>query len=108
MVKTEKRKEYEKKYKKEHKKKVQIDTKKWCLKRFNLTLKDYDIMFDNQKERCGICNIKLERISKGTHLDHDHKTNKVRGILCHNCNIGLGMFKDNADFLINTIKWLKN
>lgn len=32
-------------------------------------------------------------------VDHDHKTNKIRGILCNRCNKGLGLFRDNPDFL---------
>lgn len=32
-------------------------------------------------------------------IDHDHKSNKIRGILCNRCNKGLGLFRDNPDFL---------
>lgn len=35
----------------------------------------------------------------GMNLDHDHKTGKARGLLCHNCNRGLGLFKDREEFL---------
>ena len=42
------------------------------------------------------------------HIDHNHKTNKIRGILCGNCNMGLGHFKDNLDVLKNAIKYLED
>lgn len=43
---------------------------------------------------CAIC-----REAKATHIDHDHVTGCVRGVLCHQCNIGLGCFKDSLDRL---------
>ena len=40
-------------------------------------------------------------------VDHDHKTGKVRGILCNNCNTGLGMLQDNPKLLLRAISYLK-
>ena len=40
-------------------------------------------------------------------MDHCHKTKKIRGLLCHTCNSGLGMFKDNIEYLKNAIKYLE-
>jgi len=68
------------------------------LKARNLTHEDYLQLFIDQDSRCAICLQPFES-SKTTHLDHDHKTNKVRGLLCSKCNHGLGNFKDNPDFL---------
>lgn len=50
---------------------------------------------------CMICNSTLNLV-----VDHDHKTKKIRGILCHHCNVGLGFFRDNEEFLSNAIKYL--
>lgn len=60
-------------------------------------------------KKCGICFAEL--ISKGMEgssvcVDHDHKTGKVRGFLCNNCNRGLGMFMDNVEYLNNAIDYL--
>jgi len=51
---------------------------------------------------CNICNNKIKK----TNIDHCHKTGNIRGVLCRNCNFGLGYFKDNIDFLSNAIKYL--
>ena len=52
-------------------------------------------------ESCMICG-SLERLC----IDHCHATNKVRGILCSKCNSGLGMFRDNIEYLAEAIKYL--
>jgi hypothetical protein len=55
-------------------------------------------------KNCMICGIFVN--GKNFHIDHDHKTGKVRGKLCHKCNLGLGMFKDNIDILKQAIRYL--
>ena len=59
-------------------------------------------MLIEQEKRCVICkrNVILR-------VDHCHTTGKVRGLLCHNCNTGLGQFKDNIDNLKMAIKYLE-
>ena len=54
-------------------------------------------------DRCCICGS-----LKNLCIDHNHKTKEVRGILCSNCNRGLGYFKDNEDTLSSAIEYLKN
>lgn len=58
------------------------------------------------KEKCEICN-KTFKSTKDKHIDHCHNTDKIRGILCTNCNHGLGKFEDNVLILENAIKYLK-
>jgi Recombination endonuclease VII len=55
---------------------------------------------------CSICR-EFFKGSKDMHLDHDHETNKLRGLLCHNCNVGLGHFKDKIVLLESAIDYLK-
>jgi len=73
---------------------------KWM---FNITLEDYNTMLEQQDNKCCICKINY---SKTYHVDHCHTTNKVRGLLCDQCNKGLGHFKDNIDYLQSAIKYL--
>lgn len=77
------------------------------MKKYGLTVEDRNILVQNQNGRCKICEIAEEESGpKGLVVDHDHATNKVRGLLCNACNIALGFFKDNVSILQNAIKYL--
>lgn len=58
----------------------------------------------SQDYKCKICNINIDK--QTCVIDHDHNTYKVRGLLCRNCNTGLGLFNDNVNSLLNAIKYL--
>ena len=73
---------------------------------FGITLNDYNEMFAQQNGCCLICGIHQTELKKTLHVDHNHETGKVRGLLCHNCNHGIGFFKDNPAFLTNAIDYL--
>lgn len=80
--------------------------KDYDLKRnHGITIEQYNQMFVNQNGLCAICK---EHPAEGTRLsvDHDHKTGKIRGLLCIRCNAGLGHFKDEISLLLNAIKYL--
>lgn len=70
-------------------------------------------MLADQNGVCLICSKELivlgsvEEIQKVACVDHCHKTGKVRGLLCRNCNTGLGSFKDDTDFLKKAIEYLE-
>lgn len=56
---------------------------------------------------CQICSCDLTELNiRDVHLDHDHKTGKIRGLLCFQCNTGLGHFKDDVDRLQKAIDYL--
>jgi len=59
-------------------------------------------MVNKQDGRCKICNEKPDLLA----VDHCHKRNKVRALLCLKCNSGLGMFKENVDVLKRAIQYL--
>jgi recombination endonuclease VII len=70
----------------------------------------YDAMLDMQNGRCAICNVVLKDGSRTTtaQVDHNHKNFEIRGLLCHNCNIGLGYFKDDTVILLNAVSYLNH
>lgn len=83
-----------------------------------LTIGEYKTLFKQQKGLCAICGKeetrkvprRKGRVNHKTicnlHVDHDHTTGEVRGLLCSKCNIGLGQFMDNVEFLLQAIKYL--
>lgn len=72
-------------------------------KRHGITKEMYDTMYKEQSGNCYICNkheIKL-------HIDHNHITGKVRHLLCKECNLALGLLKENVGSLKNMIDYLE-
>jgi len=65
-------------------------------------------MLENQDGACNICLEKLEGLG-ATNLcvDHCHATGKIRGLLCRNCNKGLGFFKDNSKNLMRAFTYIE-
>jgi hypothetical protein len=72
---------------------------------YAFTQQEYFEMLERQGGRCAIC----RKISKGTGLviDHEHRSGKVRGLLCTKCNSGLGMFQDDPKRLTEAARYLK-
>lgn len=76
--------------------------------KYKLSLEDRTNLLKKQNFKCAICSIDLNTYGTHTHTDHCHTTGSVRGILCTNCNRGLGHFQDNKDFLMKAIQYLDN
>ena len=65
------------------------------LKRFyGITLDDYNRIFIEQTGCCAMCGRHQSEFKKRLAVDHDHKTGKIRGLLCTNCNLKLGILED--------------
>ena len=81
-------------------------------RKFGLTPAEYQTLFERQSGVCAVCKQPETRIVRGTlcHLsvDHDHTTGAVRGLLCDQCNRGLGYFRDNTEALENAIVYLQS
>ena len=98
-------KETRRKYLIKNREKVLETQKKWNEKNFErrknvilknvygITLDDYYKMFNEQKGKCAICSKHQNKLIKKLSVDHCHKTNKVRGLLCKNCNVALGFYE---------------
>ncbi len=77
--------------------------------RYNLTVEEYDAMVEAQGGVCAICGgVETHPSRKRLSIDHDHKTGKVRGILCYSCNTGLGKFRDSARRLEAAAEYVRN
>lgn len=81
------------------------------LRTYGLTDDQYIALLKKYDEKCGICETTATTSRTGRHLslhiDHDHETGEVRGLLCGDCNLGLGRFKDDTRRLKNAINYLK-
>jgi hypothetical protein len=75
---------------------------------YDITLERYNELLAKQEGVCAICK-KLEVNSRIKRLvvDHDHKTGKIRGLLCHRCNCGIGYMKDDLQLLQMAIEYLR-
>ena len=74
-------------------------------RKFGITINDYDSMLNSQNKVCAICK---EKCNTGNNLavDHNHKTGRIRGLLCKNCNTSIGLLKENVEILENAIIYL--
>jgi hypothetical protein len=77
-------------------------------RRYGIARQDYENLLEKQGDSCAIC--KTTNVGRKGHthfhVDHDHLTGKVRGLLCDLCNRGLGYFKDDAYMLRKAAKYL--
>lgn len=79
-----------------------------ALKRYDLTKYEYNLLLHGQDNKCAICKAQSGGKSGGRLvIDHCHETGEVRGLLCHSCNRGLGMFRDKLSLIVNAAKYLK-
>ncbi len=80
------------------------------LKTYGITEADYDALIVAQGGKCAICQTSNPMVRSGAdarwHVDHDHDTGKVRGLLCFRCNSGLGHFDDDQTRLKQAIEYL--
>jgi hypothetical protein len=70
---------------------------------YGITYEEYEVIRTAQKNACAICFISPERF----HVDHNHETGKVRGLLCGSCNMALGLFKENETNLLVAVEYLR-
>jgi hypothetical protein len=68
--------------------------------------KNKEAILQSQNNACAICGLTAQKDERTFVIDHNHDTHLVRGILCSNCNVGLGYFKDQPGRLAMAIKYL--
>lgn len=85
--------------------------KKKCIlkQQYGLSVQEYLLLIQKQNGGCAICGGKNIRKNNKTGLcvDHNHITGNTRGLLCDQCNRGLGLLKDSVDILSKAVKYLK-
>lgn len=79
------------------------------LKKYDITVEEYEELLKRQHGRCAICDSDDPGPKKMFFpVDHDHETGRVRGLLCWTCNVGLGCFKDNPVLLRLAADYIEN
>ena len=76
-------------------------------RRYGITLAAYDNLLAAQGGVCAICGRSPDEFKRAFAIDHDHKTGVIRGILCPDCNRGLGGFQDNPELLRRAASFLE-
>ena len=77
----------------------------WAKQGIDITDELYQALFEQQKGLCSIC--RRPGGNRRLHVDHDHETKEIRGLLCHKCNAGLGNLDDLVLLLEAAIRYLK-
>lgn len=89
-----------------YKKNKDKHTEYWLTKQYGISLSDYAVLLQKQNGVCAICFTKCST-GKRLAVDHDHATRKVRGLLCTNCNTGIGSLKDSILMLKSATIYLE-
>lgn len=84
--------------------------KRWykIKKKYGLSQVEWQYRFEEQHGCCAICGMHQSELKRSLRVDHDHKTNKVRGLLCNNCNRVLGLLHDDCVVLQNALDYLRD
>lgn len=107
------RKDLEKEYRREYRKRKPVNGRAKMLKySYGLTLEDYNDLLIKQNGVCAICKKEVDLLV----VDHNHSccpgprscSKCIRGLLCKGCNLGIGYFKDNNEYLKNAVEYLQS
>ena len=77
------------------------------IRKFGLTVADWDALLAAQGGRCAACRDVLAGSRRRPHVDHDHVTGRVRGILCHGCNTAEGLLKGDPEKAIRLAEYMQ-
>ena len=114
----EKMDEYEKQYYAKNKEKINIRCKQWQLdnpekgvasrlkRSYGITIEQYNKMLIKQDFKCAICGKHQSELKRALHVDHDHEIDEIRGLLCQQCNAGLGFLKDDPKIIEGALNYI--
>jgi hypothetical protein len=116
----EKAEERKKRYLVRNPEKVKLSQKAWyeankskkredsLIRKYDITLDDYEKMLQEQNGSCAICFVKAEdERNKILVVDHNHLTGEVRSLLCNGCNTAIGLLKENQEVILRAADYLK-
>jgi len=93
-------------YRKEYRKRRQVEDRDAHLRRtFGFSIAEYNTMLNAQGGGCAICGKAPGKVA--LHVDHDHESGEIRGLLCVGCNNALGQFKDDVALLARAAGYLQ-
>lgn len=75
------------------------------LGKYGISREEFLTKLAAQRNSCAICNVEISQ--ENAHVDHNHLNGEVRALLCRNCNVGLGMFRDSIQNLKHAVSYLK-
>lgn len=81
--------------------------KSYIKAKYGITLEEYDQMMEDQNYGCAICGESC-KINKNLTIDHNHRTGKVRGLLCSKHNRAIGLLEDDPEMLEKALTYLLN
>jgi hypothetical protein len=106
--KREARNKYYREYRKNNKEKIKPrDSEEWKIinltRRYGITVEYFNLLLEQQNNLCAIC----FKQPKKLHIDHCHKSGKVRALLCSKCNTSLGLLNEDVQIFNNAIQYLE-
>ena len=98
--------EYARRYQQERPERRSVYARRYALKKlYGITPEQWDRMYEAQDGQCLICGTSPAR--KRLHVDHDHETGRVRGLLCSGCNSGIAHLRHDPQLLSKAIAYLE-
>lgn len=82
------------------------DTNSRFKRTYGIDITQYNQIFLNQEGCCAGCKTHQYELKRKLVVDHNHETGVIRGLLCNNCNRGLGLLKDNSNVLLNLSNYI--
>lgn len=73
---------------------------------YGITLQEYNELFEEQNGCCAICKRHQSELKRNLHVDHNHNTKEIRGLLCQKCNQAIGLLNDDPVLLNNVSEYV--
>ena len=76
--------------------------------KYGMSKKDFFVTLESQDHCCKLCKEPFKSLEQNDlHIDHCHETDRVRGLLCMQCNVGLGMLGDNEEGILRALNYVR-